>query len=165
MPLGRITDTDDSGGGTDGTIHNNAWLQTLFDAIENSSTWDTYTPAWTAVTANPSLGNGTLTGRYFKIGKLYIVEISLAMGSTTTFGTGNYRWSLPTAAASGAPILGIADAEDSGTANYTGLTRLVTTTTFCVIVDGAATQWSPTVPFTWAVSVDTARFMVAYRAA
>jgi len=37
----RTTDTDDSGTGTDGTIHNNAWLQAIYDALD--ARWSEFT--------------------------------------------------------------------------------------------------------------------------
>jgi len=55
----------------------------------------TYTPTWTAVTTNPVLGNGILNGWYTKIGNTVTVNISLTMGSTTTYGNGVYSFSLP----------------------------------------------------------------------
>jgi hypothetical protein len=61
--------------------------------------WTPYTPVWTATTTNPALGNGTLTGQYMKIGRTCIVQIVLTIGSTSTFGTGNWRISLPFTAA------------------------------------------------------------------
>ncbi|MEU6098956.1 hypothetical protein [Streptomyces sp. NPDC047079] len=68
--------------------------------------WTPYTPTWTAST-NPNIGNGTLTGRYMKIGRTVIVHINLTAGSTTTFGSGSYNWSLPFAAANaGASLVG-----------------------------------------------------------
>jgi hypothetical protein len=75
----------------------------------NGSSWDTYqkvpgawtsyTPTWTGSGSNPSLGNGTLTGRYSKVGRTVTVHINLIPGSTTTYGSGNYNWLLPFAAA------------------------------------------------------------------
>jgi len=61
---------------------------------------ETYTPTWTAATANPTLNNGTLSGMYFRINKLVFVQIFLVFGSTTTTGTGVYRWALPVTAKS-----------------------------------------------------------------
>ena len=58
--------------------------------------WTTYTPIWTASTTNPTLGNGTLTGRYVVMGPTVVGEIRLNFGSTTNRGTGTYRFSLPT---------------------------------------------------------------------
>lgn len=57
--------------------------------------WTSYTPTWTADTTNPSLGNGTLEGRYAKIGGGYAFAIRLQFGSTTTAGSGNYHFALP----------------------------------------------------------------------
>jgi hypothetical protein len=78
--------------------------------VWNGSSWDTYyktpgawvsyTPTWTGSGSNPSLGNGTLVGKYSKIGRQVTVHINLIPGSTTTFGSGNYNWALPVAAAS-----------------------------------------------------------------
>jgi hypothetical protein len=42
------------------------------------------------------LGNGTLTGRYVAMGPTVVGEIRLNFGSTTTRGSGTYRFSLPT---------------------------------------------------------------------
>lgn len=65
--------------------------QSALDAL----TWQTYTPGWGASTVNPTLGNGTLTGRYFKIGRFVQVQIALNIGSTTNLGTGLYSFTLP----------------------------------------------------------------------
>lgn len=62
--------------------------------------WTSYTPTWTSTSTAPVLGNGTLSGRYMKIGRNVLCQINLTVGSTTTFGSGNYSWSLPAAAAS-----------------------------------------------------------------
>lgn len=58
--------------------------------------WTTYTPIWTSTGTQPVLGNGTLTGRYVSLGASIIGELRLNFGSTTTRGTGTYRFSLPT---------------------------------------------------------------------
>ena len=63
------------------------------NAIATTST--TYTPTWTSTGTQPSLGNGTLTGRYIKINKLVWVQILFIFGSTSSAGTGIYKWSLP----------------------------------------------------------------------
>jgi hypothetical protein len=71
--------------------------------------WTSYTPVWTATTTNPVLNNGTLIGRYMKIGRTVICHINLTTGSTTTYGSGNYNFTLPfTAANAGAAIVGSA---------------------------------------------------------
>jgi hypothetical protein len=69
--------------------------------------WSSYTPTWTASTTNPVLGNGTIVGRYIKVGRMVFGHINLIMGSTTTYGSGSYNWTLPaTAANAGANFIG-----------------------------------------------------------
>jgi hypothetical protein len=60
--------------------------------------YTSFTPAWTAVTTNPAIGNGTLTGAYTQVNKLVFANYTLQIGSTTTFGTGDYRFSFPVTA-------------------------------------------------------------------
>jgi hypothetical protein len=70
--------------------------------------WTPYTPVWTAST-NPVLGNGTIIGRYMKFGRTVVCHINLVMGSTTTYGSGSYNFSLPfTSANAGASLVGTA---------------------------------------------------------
>jgi len=64
----------------------------------DNDAWIAYTPVWTAATTNPSLGNGSLTGTYKQRGKIVDVRINLTTGSTTTYGSGTYRITLPVSA-------------------------------------------------------------------
>ena len=57
--------------------------------------WQTYTPVWTAATTNPVLGNGSITGKYRRVGDCVEIEVELLTGSTTTFGSGAYYFSIP----------------------------------------------------------------------
>jgi hypothetical protein len=71
--------------------------------------WTPYSPTWTGATTNPVLGNGSLVGRYMKVGRSVLCEILLTTGSTTTYGSGAYTFGLPAAAAaSGLETLGTA---------------------------------------------------------
>ncbi|MEU6490398.1 hypothetical protein ABZ890_08390 [Streptomyces sp. NPDC046984] len=58
-------------------------------------TWTTYTPSWTASTTNPTIGNGTITGRYLKVGRTVFCEIFIVIGSSTTLGSGTYLLTVP----------------------------------------------------------------------
>jgi hypothetical protein len=78
-----------------------------------SDAWTTYTPTWSAATTAPTLGNGTLAGRYKVVGKTVHVQITLQYGSTTSNGAGQIRLSPP----SGLPISGITG-QSIGTAVY-----------------------------------------------
>src|SRR5689334_17734691 len=57
--------------------------------------WTDYACAWTAVTSNPVIGNGTIDASYHRIGKTVWFTVKITMGSTTTYGAGQWRVSLP----------------------------------------------------------------------
>jgi hypothetical protein len=61
--------------------------------------WTPYTPTWTAVTTNPAIGNGTISGQYMKIGRTCVVVFQVTMGTTSTYGSGFWRIGLPATAA------------------------------------------------------------------
>lgn len=70
--------------------------------------WSSYTPTWTAATTNPVLNNGTIVGRYIKIGLTVTAAIKLTMGSTTTYGSGIYRFGIPSTSAASMDYIGTA---------------------------------------------------------
>lgn len=59
--------------------------------------WATYGVTWTAATTNPVLNNGTLTAKFSKVGRRMVTTMRMVAGSTTTFGSGQMRFSLPVA--------------------------------------------------------------------
>ncbi|MFD5081853.1 hypothetical protein ACFWOG_04325 [Kitasatospora sp. NPDC058406] len=62
--------------------------------------WAAYTPVWTAPGSNPVIGNGTLLGRWTRIGRTIIYKGRLEPGTTSTGGAGTWQMSLPVGAAS-----------------------------------------------------------------
>jgi hypothetical protein len=53
------------------------------------------------------VGNGTLLGRYHRVGRTIVCQINLVAGSTTTFGSGAYSFTIPfTAADAGCTYIG-----------------------------------------------------------
>ncbi len=70
----------------------------LADGTSPDGAWTSYTPTWTASVTNPVLNNGTIDGRYKQVGKIVHFYINILMGSTTTFGAGDWRVSLPVTA-------------------------------------------------------------------
>ena len=112
--------------------------------------WVTYTPKWTAHTGTPSLGNGTLTGRYCKVGKMVIVNMSLTFGSTTSVaGTETWYISLPiTSAGLGH---GVWVAFESGVKFHTGILQVSTgaTKTNSFFTPDGQGYFSETRPHTW----------------
>jgi hypothetical protein len=61
----------------------------------SAGAWTVYTPTWTASTTNPTIGNGTLEGRYIELGSAVFGEVRIVAGSTTNRGSGTYAISLP----------------------------------------------------------------------
>jgi hypothetical protein len=103
--------------------------------------WIPYTPTWTTSGTAPSIGNGTLTGRYAISGNTVNVVINLIAGSTTTFGTNGQSFSLPIQAA-------------NQTVSYVGHAHLLDTTRWggqCI----ASPNASNTAPFFPASATDT----------
>jgi hypothetical protein len=164
------TVNDDTGDGyTEGSMWVDVTNDRAYICLDDSSgaaVWreigaslgiQTYTPTWTAASVNPALGNGTITGHYQKIAdKLYWLNISLLMGSTTTYGTGRWIFSLPFTAKTTSPSHQVIAAQfnDSGTAAFTGSARVAagaTVTDVVVSADATGTfQVASAVPFTWA---------------
>lgn len=58
-----------------------------------------WNPSWTQSTSNPTLGDGTLLGRYMRFGEWCLLWMRLTIGSTTSLGTGSFGFSLPFAPA------------------------------------------------------------------
>lgn len=127
-------------------------IRDQFNALGDA--WASYSPAWTASTTNPVIGNGTLNGFYREIGKTIDYRIELTVGSTTTFGSGSYRMSLPTAARAAitslAQPMGNAGLGDTSASARYLRTAVYLTTTTVFLADEAGTAWTPTVPFTLA---------------
>lgn len=114
--------------------------------------WATYPVAWGAASTSPSLGNGTLTGGYTKVGVLVHVQILFAAGSTTTFGTGRWTFTLPFAAAENTCLAAVA-IDDSATSRFAGVAWVTTGTGVFAIAPGAGGNgFANTSPFTWAVN-------------
>jgi hypothetical protein len=62
----------------------------------SGTAWQAYTPVWTASTTNPTLGNGTLVGRYCLLpNRTCIAVIRLVFGGTTNIGSGTYLFTVP----------------------------------------------------------------------
>jgi hypothetical protein len=138
--------------------------------LKYTGDWISYTPAWTAVTTNPTIGNGILTGGYRRIGNQIDFWIRMAAGSTTTFGSGAYYLSLPVATTvdDGAYNFGFeALLLDAGTAWYPlfyGIGASDGQVSKFLILSGTTGNINPTSPFTWA-SGDNIFVQGSYRVA
>lgn len=124
-------------------------LDTMTDVLSAlSDAWTTYTVAWTSSGTQPAIGNGTLEGKYIQANKLAVVRIRLIMGSTTTFGTGQYFLSLPVSFIVSS-IPGACYMLDFGTANKSA-TCLVTSALNTLAAVQGTSDLGATTPHTWA---------------
>lgn len=146
---------------------------TNFPIADIGKAQQTWTPTWTAVTTNPAIGNGSLNGRYFQINKLVIAEMTLITGSTTTYGSGRWRFTFPVTAASGNigtygfRSLGYGRIYDTSTGQtYVAMPLFFASETsrFSVLVTGNVSQVDLNVPMTWA-SGDELTIQIIYEAA
>lgn len=122
--------------------------------------WTNYTPTWLASGGTPAIGNGTIAGRYKQIGKTVFFSIYVLFGSTTSFSSGAYSFSLPVAAVTpGSPAGSLArigsaylrDASGTSTGHYTGMTFVGPgATTVGVFEASAHAQLQAGVPVVWA---------------
>lgn len=135
----------------------------IFDGRIRIGDWQTWTPVWTSTGNTPSIGNGTLQGRYRLWGKTMHLNMRMVAGSTTVFGNLGWVFTLPPGIrASNANLMYQqlhVMAVDAGNVTYWGNGIVAPNA-----VDMAAyAQWdyntyysiaanfSPTVPFTWGV--------------
>lgn len=132
---------------------------------------ESFTPTWTSTGTAPAIGNGTLTGRYFRVQKMVQVEILFKAGSTTTFGTGQYRFALPTGLSARAQLYGfmsrgIARAADVSLGNtYIGQASFWDSSTDRIYaLFAGAFPVTSLAPFTWAVN-DELQLIYWYEAA
>lgn len=123
-----------------------------------AAAWTTWSPTWT----NLTVGNGTVTAKYYQSGKFVVCRLTLVMGTTTSV-TGEVSVSLPVtsvayAGTAGTQPLGLGGAYDtSATAATQILPVWGSTTTADLDVDA-------TTPYTWATG-DEINFQLYYEAA
>lgn len=141
--------------------------------------WTSFTSTWTAATTNPAIGNGTITAAYCQINKMVFARYRIVPGSTTTFGSGIYYFSLPVTAASAYvnrhPV-GTAELNDVTITDYLGTVVLdntsrvsilfprATVNSIGVTVSVEATFMTPTLPYTFG-NADELKFSITYQAA
>jgi hypothetical protein len=126
---------------------------TTATGLKWSSSWTSYTPTWTASGTAPAIGNGTLLGSYLQVGKKVHVIIHFKAGSTTTFGTGVYSFSIPfTPQSLGSGYWGLpcaAYCEDAGVNSYVIQSAICTGGANIQPMTSGGSYMGPTIPFTW----------------
>lgn len=135
--------------GSDETIE----LSTALAGKGDYTNWTSYTPTWTTSGAAPTLGNGTLTGRYSVIGKMVTIRVNLTWGSTTS-SPANVLWFFSTpsglsVSANPPASIGSALILDAGNRFFTGACRAVGGS-IVVYAGSLDAELSKTNPMTWA---------------
>lgn len=119
-----------------------------------------YTPTWTASGTAPSLGNGSISGYYIRNGRMIQAYVSMQLGSTSTTGSGDWRFSLPSTAQRDS--IGSSLFADAGTQSYIGASFAVASQSYATIgSNNAGGNLSASIPFTW-TDGDFLRFSVQY---
>jgi hypothetical protein len=140
----------------------------------DNDAWTSYTPVWTTSGTAPSLGNGSIAGVYKQRGKVVDFRMYMVAGSTTTFGTGNFFFSLPVNAAlqSVGSLVSQGWAYDVSAGRYfyvtvdTGdsVSKMTIRTLNSSATDAYLNTVTATAPMTWA-STDTIWIQGTYEAA
>jgi hypothetical protein len=142
------------------------WIDFGRSVVES---WQTYTPT---LSGGWALGNGTINGRFHRVGKIVTVYVGINFGSTSTYGTGpaGLTVSLPVSTvlvtqphpadlvdvSAGRAHIAVAQTISATTVELNALN-----TTFA---NGAYESVINTKPFTWATD-DAVRIIATYEAA
>ena len=148
-------------GTTSGQVLTAATLNTI------GAAWETYTPALTALTTNPTLGTGSsVSGRYGQVNKIVCGQGQINFGTAgVAAGSGYYYVSLPITAQSTGKVIGQFQFYDSSTlAVYLGTLISDTTTRSLMYYGNPSSTASDSAPFTWAAN-DFIRYTFQYEAA
>lgn len=85
-------------GGSDYSIANAAITSPYYSKMQTPNGFPQYfnfTPTWTSAGTQPTIGDGTLTGRFSLNGRTISVQFRFEAGATTTFGTSRYYFAMP----------------------------------------------------------------------
>lgn len=133
-----------------------------WEVVTHIGAWQTYTPTLSDYGGGTSwaIGNGTLVGKYQRVGRMIFGYAHVTFGSTTTFGTNSIKTSVPLAptapALSNTPI-GALRAYDVSSGNaFTGFVEQAGGSTIAPGLQSTSLAWTTaesitnTRPFTWA---------------
>lgn len=148
------------------------WLTLGRLGAGSGSAWTDYTPTWSTTGTAPAVGNGSLFGSYTLRGDECHAVVCLVMGSTTTYGSGQFRFLAPFTAAAlphaSMHWTGTALGTDPGGGYYAGACRLAGGSDYLMGISpttatgSTPSEWNSTRPFTWA-NGDFLGFDMTYR--
>lgn len=130
------------------TIYNGASWETW----ASYGNWTSFTPTWSGSTTNPTLGNGAYNNAYQLLGSTVNFRLNLTMGSTTTYGSGAYGWTLPLNPKNDTACAAVL-VDASATQRYAATAWLTNASgIFRLLHGGPSAGVAGTVPFTFAQS-------------
>ncbi len=121
-------------------------MRAALDAL--TSAWASYTPTWSSSGTQPVVNNGTIESRYTRVGDFWVWTGRLAIGGTTSIGTGVYSISSPIALESGNRYFGVGLLLDSSTGTNNQPLGIRPDGGSAIRAYGTGGQWSATVPVT-----------------
>ena len=124
-------------------------------ASSGSLYWTTYTPSWASTGTTPTIGNGSITGKWIRINPFTVLwKIKLTWGSTTNGGTGVWLFGAPVTAidTSAYSEPGGAVLNDSSSGQHIGQVIKFNATSVYVQTDVAPNGITAISDFTWAVN-------------
>lgn len=113
------------------------------------------TITWKGDSVDPAIGNGTLTANYQRQGNQVTINIDLTAGTTTTFGTGQWYFTLPFPMVGNNAAQGSVRFLDSSASTFftaISLIDVASPTKLRVLANNTSADVGPTVPITWATS-------------
>lgn len=130
-----------------------AAFRAFADGVADTIRSGSYTPQWSQDgDTNLSIGNGSLIGRYQRVGRLVLATIVLVRGSTTNAGSAGYRWTVPYSPADYRTVAGAAMVTRSGGAAYfPAITSGVGGVMVRALLTSSGARISNTAPGSWGV--------------
>jgi hypothetical protein len=155
LPLPEVATDRVSDGGTRAALDQfNAdlagYLLALASALDNIALPSVTAPVWVADTTPPNFGNSTVVSTFTALGDVIFFNMAFGFGSSTNFGSGAWKFSLPAQSKYPGVIIGQAMMLQHGVAFAQGTIVVDETTTGLRVIPISGTGFvSPTVPFTW----------------
>ncbi len=151
-----------------GTNALDPWSHSPLVSVAQVEDWTTFTPTLDASSTPPTIGNGTLAGRYRRTGNSVEVVLSWIFGSSSAAGSGTYRFkNLPYSVLNDTHV-GVCFLTDSGTGILDGHTRAISSDDSVrgyVVNSGGTDNYTAEVsnnyPLTWATG-DEWRITIVY---
>ena len=136
-------------------VSGQTYLSATLSKTDSPGSWTSYTPTWAGSSTSPVIGDGSISASYTVIGDTCKVRLVTTMGSTTTYGSGYWTFTLPLTAAgtgfdNGMGIFYCNDGTSSSTQTVAFAYPITTTTMVFDVASGTRANVDFNSPHTWA---------------